>query len=218
MKRTAKIRGARRESTVVKVVPAPARSPWWPYLLAAGAAVIAVFWAYSPALHGPFLFDDTALPFALPGFSDSLRIWLLGVRPTLMFTYWVNSVISHDDPYSYHVVNVLFHCISAGLVFFIVRRILQRAAIGLPRRDFLAGFAAAIFLLHPVQTEAAAYLAGRSDGLSVMLLLGAFAVFLYRPRREISWGVTAVVLVLFGAAVLTKQHTVVLRSEERRVG
>ena len=46
---------------------------------------------------------------------------LRGVRPALMFTYWVNAVISHDDPYSYHVVNVIFHWISSVLVFLIVR-------------------------------------------------------------------------------------------------
>ena len=40
---------------------------------AVGAALIAVFWAYSPALHGPFLFDDNILPFALPGIGATAR-------------------------------------------------------------------------------------------------------------------------------------------------
>ena len=48
------------------------------------------------------------------------------------------------------------------------------------RRTLLAGFAAALFLLHPAQAEAVAYMAGRSEALSVMFAYAAFAVFLYR--------------------------------------
>jgi len=214
----AKKREKRREATVLKVVAARggpagakrARPSRWPYVLAATAAVLVSFWAYSPALHGPFLFDDTALPFALPGFTERLAVWIRGVRPALLFTYWLNAVISHDDPYSYHVVNVIFHWISSGLVFLIVRRIMEWAATDVPRRNLLAGFAAAVFLLHPVQTEAVAYLAGRSDGLSVMLAFAAFAVFLYRRQAAASWTVVAAVLALFTAGILAKQDVIAL--------
>jgi len=210
MKRATKKREGRRQATVVKVVPKRARPSLWPYFVATAAAVIVSFWAYAPALHGPFLFDDTALPFALPGFTERLTIWLRGVRPSLMFTYWVNAVISHDDPYSYHVVNVIFHWISSGLVFLIVRRLMEWAATDVPRRNLLAGFAAAVFLLHPVQTEAVAYLAGRSDGLSVMLAFAAFAVFVYRRRAAASWTVAAAVLGLFALGILAKQDVIAL--------
>ena len=67
-----------------------------------------------------------------------------------------------------------------------------------------------MFLLHPVQTEAVAYLAGRSECLSVMLAFAAFAMFLYRGKTETSWGVAFAVLVLFGAALLAKEHTIAL--------
>jgi len=199
-----------RREVVVKVVPRPARHARWPWVLAAAAAVAVSFWAYSPALHGPFLFDDTALPFALPNFTDKLHVWLRGVRPLLMFSYWANAMISRDDPYSYHVVNVIFHWISSALAFLIVRRIMEWAGADAARRNLLAGFAAAVFLLHPVQTEAVAYLAGRSDGLSVMLAFAAFAVFLYRPERAVSWWVVALVLVLFAAGFLAKQDVIAL--------
>ena len=197
------------------------------------AGLIAVFWAYSPALHGPFLFDDNFLPFATSNLSTAtLGSWLHGVRPMLMFTYWVNAALSQDDTFSYHVVNVIIHCITAGLVLLIVRRLLQTApfargsdrsmnphseprpegAVSTQRSSgpLLSGFAAALFLLHPVQTEAVAYLAGRSESLSVMLAFAALAVFLYRRPGPISWPAVAVILVLFGAALLAKEHTIVL--------
>jgi tetratricopeptide (TPR) repeat protein len=195
-----------RPHSRTKAQPAYPASFW----LLAGAAFIAVWLAYAPALRGPFLFDDTALPFALPSFSAPLSVWVRGVRPALMFTYWINSRLSGSDTFSYHVFNVAFHCCTTVLVFFIVRRLVEWAGIMHSRRDALAGFAAAIFLLHPMQTEAVAYLAGRSECVSVMMVYAAFALFLYRPEPAISWRTSAAVLGLFALALLSKEHTVVL--------
>jgi tetratricopeptide (TPR) repeat protein len=74
----------------------------------------------------------------------------------------------------------------------------------------LAGFAAAVFLLHPAQTEAVAYVAGQSEVLSVMLAYAAFALFVWRRTAAVSWATAAAVLVLFGLGVLSKEHIVVL--------
>jgi tetratricopeptide (TPR) repeat protein len=224
----------------VQTVP---RASILPYVVAALAAIILVFWAYSPALNGPFLFDDTTLPFALPAFSPSLPVWLsVDVRPVLFFTYWVNYHIGQNDPYSFHVVNILIHLVSGWLIFVIVRRLLEwrrgtlldgRGSVttlasgdavpirAVPSRDregavqttndnLLAAFAAAIFLLHPVQTEAVAYLAGRSESLSAMFVLATLALFLYRRKAAVSWSVVAAVLALFGLALLSKQSAIVL--------
>ena len=176
-------------------------------LAAAAAAFAAAFLAYAPALHGPFLFDDTILPFALPSVAAPLSVWLRGVRPALMFTYWVNARLSGEDTLSYHVVNVLIHLAATGLVFLIVRKLLEWARSEAPR-TVLAGFAAGLFLLHPVQTESVAYLAGRSEALSTMLVLAAFTVFLYRPAPAISWARTVAIMLLFGTALLSKEHAV----------
>jgi len=189
----------------------PATSPVrWLYIAAAGLAVIVAFWAYSPALHGSFLFDDTVMPFALRNPNAPLREWLRNVRPALYFTYWVNSRISPDDPFSFHVLSVIIHCITSGLIFLNVRRLLEWAGAESSRRDLLAGFAAALFLLHPVQTEAVAYLAGRSEALSVMFFFAAFAIFLYRRQTAVSWRAAATILFFFALALLSKEHTIVL--------
>ncbi|HEY1342201.1 MAG TPA: tetratricopeptide repeat protein [Bryobacteraceae bacterium] len=210
----AKKRETRKTATAAVVAKAPAAPLWTAgprlYAILAAAAAALVFWVYWPAVHGPFLFDDTLLPFALPGFKEPLSVWLHNVRPVLFFTYWANAVVSGDDPFSYHIVNLIIHCITGGLVFLIVRRLVESAGVPFERRTLLAGFAAAIFLLHPVQTEAVAYLAGRSESLSVMLVFAAFTIFLYRRRTAVSWPVTAIVLALYGLAVLAKEHTIVL--------
>lgn len=217
---TAAARKQRENRRGAKAPGQDARPSLWPYALAALAAAILVFWAYSPALNGPFLFDDTNLPFALPAFKAPLPVWLRAdARPVLFFTYWVNARMGQNDPYSFHVFNLLFHLVGSGLVFAIVRRLLEwrrgepgaKGASSSNRGgNLLAGFAAAVFLLHPVQTEAVAYLAGRSESLSAMFLLAAFAVFLYRRQAAASWAVVARILALFGLALLSKQNAIAL--------
>src|ERR1700683_1141381 len=99
-----------RSSKTAVEVAAP--SFQWGWAAAAAAAFCAVFWAYGPALHGPFVFDDTNPPYALPAFNPSLRAWVGGgMRGLLLFSYWVNAQIGHDDPYSFHVVGVLIHIV-----------------------------------------------------------------------------------------------------------
>jgi protein O-mannosyl-transferase len=182
----------------------------WLYIAGALAAIALAFWAYAPSLHGAFLFDDTVLPFALPGASAPLWVWLRGVRPILMFTYWINSRISADDTYWYHVFNVLIHCFATGMIFLLARKFLEWSGVEEGKRDWLAAFAALVFLLHPVEAEAVAYLAGRSEALSVSLVFAAFAVFVYRSKTAVTWLTAAAILALFGAALLAKEHTIVL--------
>src|SRR5581483_710165 len=114
------------------------------------------------------------------------------------------------DPYPYHLLNILFHAMNAVLTFFIVRKILSLAGPAAARRDLVSAFCALLFLLHPVQTESVSYVASRSENQSLLFFLGAFALFLYRRRPAISWTVSTGVLILFGAALATKEHTFVL--------
>jgi len=178
---------------------------WWIYPAAVAVALYLAFQVYAPALNGPFVFDDTYLPYHTPGFHNTLGAWTTGVRPLLMFSYWVNYQFS-QAPFGFHVTNVLIHLLNSLLVFLIVGKLAQRDS-----SDWLLpAFAAAVFLFHPIQTEAVAYVAGRSESLSVLFFLAAFAVFLYRRRPAVSWPSAIAVLILFGAAAASKEHTLVL--------
>jgi tetratricopeptide (TPR) repeat protein len=183
----------------------------WHYLLGGLAVLILAFEIYQPAIRGPFLFDDRYLPFFMPGLSTApLKAWIIGVRPMLMFTFWVNYQIGQTDPYWYHVFNVFFHAGNAVLIGLIVERILLWAGVAMPVRRILAIFGGLLFLAHPVQTESVAYVASRSENLSVLLFNGAFVVFLYRRSLAVSVRVAAAVLILFIAACVTKEHAAVL--------
>jgi protein O-mannosyl-transferase len=192
--------------------PRPAAGPRpWLYLVAACATLLALLEAYQPALNGPFLFDDLYLPFQLPDFIQAPLVhWLRQSRPLLMLTFWLNLRGFGLDPYFFHLFNVLCHFANAVLVYLIVGRLLRRVGVEGWNVVLHAGFAAGVFLFHPLQTESVAYVASRSEALSVLFFYTAFTVFLYRRETAASWSVAAVVLGFFAAAALTKEHTAVL--------
>jgi len=198
--------------------PAPAAHAYFTpprvFILAgAVAALAAAIWAYAPAMSAPALFDDNLLPFGDPRqASQPFSMWVNGQRPLLMASYWISKRLSPDDTWWFHFMNVLIHLVSTGLVFLIVRRLLHfvRDIAKHAGTDLLAAIAAALFLLHPLQTEAVAYLSGRSEAQSVMFALGAFTVFLYRREMAATWATAAAVLLLFGAALLSKEQTIAL--------
>lgn len=201
-----------RSSTVkAAAVVEHQRTAYWPYALGFGIALALVFEVYGPSLYGPFLFDDQYLPFNVSTFPvNSVYAWTVGVRPLLMMSYWVNYQLSGLQTASYHAFNVIFHAVNSVLLFLITRKVLEFAQVERDRRDLLAAFAGALFLLHPANTESVAYIASRSENLSVLWFFGAFTVFLYRRSVEITWMRSAIALIFFGAAVLSKEHTIVL--------
>jgi len=174
------------------------------------AAFIIGLFLYGPALGGGFVFDDEGLPFRR-GFQDEpIASWLLGVRPILMFTYWLNSAASGNDPRGYHLLNLLIHAVNTGLVFAVLFRLLSLAGWDLARRRIAAVGGAAIFLVHPLATESVSYIAGRSESLAAMFMLLAWVVFLNASGQPISWRRSTVVVALFGLAVAAKENAVAL--------
>jgi tetratricopeptide (TPR) repeat protein len=192
--------------------PSPAKSfVWWPWA-AALAALFVAFEAYGPSVDGPFVFDDRYLPFFSPS-VQALTVfgWMKGVRPLLMLSYWVDYSIGGIEPHSYHVTNVLLHFVTAVIIALIVFRLLERVVTEAYARTALSVFAGGLFLLHPLQTESVAYVASRSEVLSVMFFYAAVCVFLYKkPSESISIWRSLAILALFGAALTSKEHTLVL--------
>ncbi len=201
---------AGRAAAVAAAQPAQGRR-WLVFALGAFVALGLAFWAYQASLDAPFVLDDLSMPYMQPNYPAALGVWLRGLRPVLMFTYWLNYTPGGDAPTSpYHLWNVLLHWADAVVMFFLVRRILEWAKVEARRSDIFAAFAAAVFLLHPLQTESVAYIASRSEVLSVLLFNCAFLAFLYRRNGAVSVGAAAAVLALFAAAALSKEHTAVL--------
>ncbi len=212
MKSNKRSSSPRADATASNVNPASKNvSRFWYYAAGIVAALFVAFEVYGPAIYGPFLFDDRYLPFFVPGFAGApLKAWIAGVRPLLMFTFWLNFQIGQTEPYWYHVFNVVFHLGNAVLIWLIVERILEWAGVDRGKRRILGLFSGALFLVHPIQTESVAYVASRSENLSVLLFNAALALFVYRRQLAVGWGLAAGILILFLSACVTKEHAAVL--------
>jgi tetratricopeptide (TPR) repeat protein len=195
--------------------PAPKAAPQptagWK-LAAAGAlaAALLLCLVYGPVLHAPFVFDDTQQMFAKEMATAPLNQWIGQVRPILMFSYWANVHLSRQDTLSYHAFNLAIHLVAALLMFAFTRKLLDWAGTDPRRRNALAAFGAFLFLLHPLQSESVAYISGRSEALAGMFALASMAAFVWRRSTAISWPTVAAVVLLFGAAVLSKEQSVVV--------
>jgi protein O-mannosyl-transferase len=176
-------------------------------VLAGFAAAAAVF---SPALDGAFVFDDHHLPFADPDAAlMPASFWIGGVRPLLMASYWVNFQISGTQVFSYHVVNVGLHAVSATLLFFILQRLLSISDFR--RTAFWPALAGSLlFLLHPLQTESVDYIAGRSELLSGLFVLAGWLLFLRGFEAAIGPLRATGILLCALSAVLAKESGVCL--------
>jgi tetratricopeptide (TPR) repeat protein len=122
-------------------------------------------------------------------------------RPTRNFSYLVDFSLAGLNPAIWHWHNVLVHIIN-GLLLFLI-------AFYLLRRPWPALFAGAVFLVHPVQTEAVAWVKCRDDLLAGMFLLAAFGVWLVWCRGRLRPWRIALLSVLFLLACLSKIQAVI---------
>ncbi len=108
----------------------------------------------------------------------------------------------------YHLINIILHITNALLCFFLMMRFTQRRG--------LAWCVAAVFLVHPVQSEAVACIAGISNLLFTFFLLLSFLFYLKTADRIEEAGLfnEAIdytgALVFFGCALLCKEQAIVL--------
>jgi len=182
--------------------------PWWPLAVGLAIAALALIEIYRPALYGPFLFDDLYLPFLVPNFATRpLQDWVVGVRPTLQVSYWLNYRMFGQDAFYYHLMNLGLHAAAAYFVWLIAKKLIGFVT---ENGQWFAAFATAVFVLHPLQTESVGYVASRSEILSGLFFLIGWAVFLYRAESAIRFPEVALILVFFGLAITSKEHTAVL--------
>jgi len=199
-----------QETKAAAVAPAPRSFVWWPWA-AAVAGLVTVFWIYGPALNAAFVFDDRYVPYFAAHIRDRFSDWVGLLRPVLMSSYWINyAMAGGSDPFTFHVTNVLIHFVTAVIAALIVAKLVEWAGVTGRNRAALAVVSGALFLVHPLQTEAVAYTAGRSDTLSTLFYYAAFAAFLYRRKESIGVLESLGVLVLFGAAIGSKENVLTL--------
>jgi hypothetical protein len=155
---------------------------------------------YRPALSGPFLSDDHHyvmdnafvhdLSFAARCASSirpRTRPSRFNYAPVQMLLHAAALRVFGEDPTGHHVVNVLLHALASALL----AALFVRAGLSRP----VSAGAALLFLLHPANVEAVAWISQAKTPLSFVLSMGA----LLAQRRRPALGT-----LLFGLALLAK--------------
>lgn len=122
-------------------------------------------------------------------------------RPVVTLGFALDYLVWKLNPFGYHLPNILFHTLNALLVYILMEMILGSS---------LAAFVTALFFsIHPVQTEAVAWISGRGNVLSLFFFLLSFCSFV-RFRREKRNKYYYMSLILFIAALLCKEMAITL--------
>jgi len=127
-------------------------------------------------------------------------------RPVATLSYLFNYAVLGDgeNPAGYHWINLLLHLGNVLLVYALARRLL--------RGIWPAGFAAAIWAVHPVLTESVTNIAGRPDLMAGMTVLSGLLFYLKSTEasgaRRWSWLSALMLVTLLG--VFSKENAVVI--------
>jgi len=173
-------------------------------------------WAYSNSLDGVLVLDDIravdqnqtirtlwplSTPLSPPGEST------VAGRPVANLTFAIDYALGRGSVRRYHVTNLLIH-LAAGLALFgfvrrtlLSRRLRDRFAAS---ASWLAFAVAAVWLVHPLQTESVTYVVQRVESLVgffyLMTMYASIRAIGASRRRAPFWMATAIAACALGMA------------------
>lgn len=145
--------------------------------------------AYSRTFNGEFQFDDDTSVIENPYVNGASKFsWHNlagsignGTRPFTTITFALNYKLGGLDVRWYHLTNFIIHIFNGALIFSLV--LLTMRSPKLPARYTdralsTALISTAIFLLHPVQTEAVSYISQRYESLASLFYLCSLLAYI----------------------------------------
>ena len=153
-------------------------------------AVLAIG-CYLNALGGEFVSDDHKQILSNPLLIESHRLPEIFTksfpfhrkqksggyyRPITALSYWIDFRLFGPNPFIFHLENLLWHTATALLVLVLLRNLW-------PTEPKVAFMGAVLFAVHPVHTEAVAWVSGRSEILAAFWGLLAYWAFLRADRK-----------------------------------
>ncbi len=152
---------------------------------------------YSNIYQSPFIFDDSGYIVNNNNITKLNHYLLLNnilkPRNIINFTFALNYRFGNLDVFGYHLFNVLVHMVNGLLVYFLALIVFNRL-VALPGSlnypgaqapgywtPLMSLFAALIFVLHPIQTQAVTYTVQRFASMATLFYL--LSVLLYLKGR-----------------------------------
>ena len=166
-----------------KAMPAP-KEKRAIHIFFVAAIFTLVLAAYFNALPNDFIWDDHFLIRDnlyiknFRHFFDIFKTYLASssgnvnnfYRPIQELSYMIDYSLWGYHPFGFHLTNIILHGLCAIAVYLLSLRVLKNSLAA-----FIAG---ALFGIHPINTEAVTYVAGRADSLFLLFLLLSFILFL----------------------------------------
>ncbi len=171
--------GQKRRHQTAKAPTAEADSPHAAWIAAALLVVLCVA-AYHNALDGPLIFDDVG-PIKQSGVIK-MPLWQISsayketARPVLYYSLAINYQLCglDDPPVGFHVFNIAVHLAAALVLFDLIRRTLLLPALREKYQSlapWLAFAVAAVWLVHPLQTQTVNYIIQRCESMMALCYL-----------------------------------------------
>jgi tetratricopeptide (TPR) repeat protein len=203
-------------------VPSRRKRKWWLRgSLIALAICLPALLSYSDSFHAGFTLDNEYIilrnPAVQAATSSNVNLILehtywwpkmeVGLyRPFTTLTYLFNYAVlgEKENPFGYHLMNFLLHCINVLLIYLLARRFIHT--------EWLPELIAMAWAVHPVLTESVTNIVGRADLLAGAAILGGF--LLYLSSKETSgWQRIACLVALLAittVGVFSKENAVAL--------
>jgi protein O-mannosyl-transferase len=105
------------------------------------------------------------------------------------------------DPFVFHGGNLLWHVAAAALLFLLLCR------LEAPR--FVSAAVALLYVVHPLHTEAVAYISGRADMMSATFIYAALFLCLSPASGMRQYGAWLLALLCFAAGLCSKESTAI---------
>jgi tetratricopeptide (TPR) repeat protein len=173
------------------------------------------FIIYANAINGGFVWDDEILVQDNPAIRDWSKISDIFTqdmggkedaspygfyRPFTIMTYAINWAFAGPGVQIYHLTNIILHILVALSIYFLVRLLFKDVSISL--------LTAILFLVHPIHTEAVAYISGRADSLAALFTILSFIFYIkYQSSQDkrLYW----LILVGYVLALLSKENSLI---------
>ena len=177
--------------------------------------IISGLFVYGNALYGKFLWDDYGLVrdnTYIKSLSHIGKIFITNIgagrdvisnfyRPMQILTYALDYSLWGLNAFGYHLTNILFHIAVALLLYWLVSIIFKNY--------WLSFLSAIFFVVHPIHTEAVAYISGRADIIAAFFFL--LTLIFYIQYIDSGRGRLFVfVLLFYPVALLSKECSLIL--------
>jgi tetratricopeptide (TPR) repeat protein len=170
---------------------------------------------YANSLNGEFLWDDLHLikeNIYIKDWSNIADIFTKDTRgvsggrtyyhrPIQMLTYMVDYSLWGSNVKGYHLTNVLLHILAALGIYWLVNILFNDRALSL--------ITGALFVVHPIHTEAVAYVSGRTDPLAAVFILLCIISYIKHMASK-SAGTYVIMLLSYALALLSRESSLIL--------